>query len=519
MSTQFQNANKIKFMPLPYIDMFDLDVIYQTSDAELLYQVLFKLNEIAKSQNIVIDNFQKVLDWATCQIEKFTKEQLEEWLNDGTFESIINEKLFPNLNQRRWNVLYPPNGYQPLVNDGVTDNTNQLQALINAGLPLFFPEGTYAFNGLVSTQSEDNVDIVGLPDTIIHKNDVASYTYPYIWDFHLSKNIYMKNFYFDNSYCVIYYDFNAENILEYYNNYKDSNITIDNVLSGVNTTTWKKFITTKRPETYERFESSGYASYPLEIINQSGYNAINITNIALDDSNGTPEIQTVIDNSAIGIIDAVNSGTPTILVDLRGSRDVFEILNRNATYYSGQKDYAVFGIGQTGNVAVGCLPFATDTNAPNADSFKAYSSTPSLGLYYKNSSGDLRQFRIYGSNYSDTFNITYNGNIILQYDLSHLHLAPILMLHLQSATLNTLNGWLFFDNLNYLRFASTSNTTEPTTGLHLLRNHNSSGGQSRPQNLTNSYNDIGFMWFDSVTKRPQWWSGTGWVYADGTSAD
>lgn len=93
MSTQFQNANKIKFMPLPYIGMFDLDVIYQTSDAELLYQVLFKVNEIAKSQNIIIDNFQKVIEWATEQIEKFTKEQLEEWLDDGTLRKLINEIL------------------------------------------------------------------------------------------------------------------------------------------------------------------------------------------------------------------------------------------------------------------------------------------------------------------------------------------------------------------------------------------------------------------------------------------
>lgn len=89
MGTQFQNANKIKFMPLPYIGMFDLDVIYQTSDAELLYQVLYKLNEIAKSQNIIIDNFQKVIEWATEQIEKFTKEQLEEWLEDGTLENLL----------------------------------------------------------------------------------------------------------------------------------------------------------------------------------------------------------------------------------------------------------------------------------------------------------------------------------------------------------------------------------------------------------------------------------------------
>lgn len=90
MSTQFQNANKIKFMPLPYIGMYDLDVIYQSSDAELLYQVLYKINEIAQSQNIIIDNFEKVVEWAQTQIETFTSEQLKQWLEDGTLSELIN---------------------------------------------------------------------------------------------------------------------------------------------------------------------------------------------------------------------------------------------------------------------------------------------------------------------------------------------------------------------------------------------------------------------------------------------
>lgn len=107
MSTQFQNANKIKFMPLPYIGMFDLDLIYQTSDAELLYQVLFKVNEIAKSQNIIVDNFQKVIEWATEQIETFTRQQLQEWLSDGTMGDIINEEIFGELNTKIDNIKVP----------------------------------------------------------------------------------------------------------------------------------------------------------------------------------------------------------------------------------------------------------------------------------------------------------------------------------------------------------------------------------------------------------------------------
>lgn len=87
--SDLKNANKIKFMPLPYIGMYDLDVIYQTSDAELLYQILFKVNEIAQSQNILIDNFNALLDWANEQIETYTRQQLQDWLDNGDLEEII----------------------------------------------------------------------------------------------------------------------------------------------------------------------------------------------------------------------------------------------------------------------------------------------------------------------------------------------------------------------------------------------------------------------------------------------
>ena len=87
--SDFQTNKKLNLLPLPYIGMYDLDLIYQTSDVELLYQVLSKVNEIAQSQNITIDNFEKILEWAQNQIESYTKEQLQEWLNDGTLENMI----------------------------------------------------------------------------------------------------------------------------------------------------------------------------------------------------------------------------------------------------------------------------------------------------------------------------------------------------------------------------------------------------------------------------------------------
>lgn len=107
------NSNKkIKFLPLPYIGMFDLDLIYQTSDVELLYQILSKVNEIAQSQNIIIDNFEKILDWAQNQIEQYTKEQLQEWLDDGTLETLFK------------NVFSPYNNVQEMINDSNIKENN-----------------------------------------------------------------------------------------------------------------------------------------------------------------------------------------------------------------------------------------------------------------------------------------------------------------------------------------------------------------------------------------------------------
>lgn len=89
----FNNNKKINLLPLPYIGLFDLDVLYQTSDIELLYQILYKVNQIAESQNIIIENFEKILQWANEQIETYTKEQLKTWLNDGTLKNLINNLL------------------------------------------------------------------------------------------------------------------------------------------------------------------------------------------------------------------------------------------------------------------------------------------------------------------------------------------------------------------------------------------------------------------------------------------
>ena len=66
------SKKQINNIPYPYIGMFDLDLIYQISDTELLYQLINKINEIAISLNNINND-----------IEYYTKKILDEYLADG----------------------------------------------------------------------------------------------------------------------------------------------------------------------------------------------------------------------------------------------------------------------------------------------------------------------------------------------------------------------------------------------------------------------------------------------------
>ena len=148
--SDFNPNKKINFLPLPYIGMFDLDLLYQTSDTELLYQILSKVNEIAESQNIIINNFEKVLEWANEQIEKYTKEQLQEWLDDGTLENMI----------RTMQLNYVTPEMYGAKGDGVTDDTDAFNAAIDTGLPILATK-TYKVTTLLVKNCSINGAFIG----------------------------------------------------------------------------------------------------------------------------------------------------------------------------------------------------------------------------------------------------------------------------------------------------------------------------------------------------------------------
>lgn len=125
-----------KVLPLVYDDSL--------SYYELLCKVTDKLNQLIESNNSIPD---------------LIIELIKEYINSGEIGEIIKELLSNYL----LNVKYPPNNIIPAKGDGVTDDTESIQACIdyafnNGGMCLIFPSGTYIVSPLTL---KDNVSLCG----------------------------------------------------------------------------------------------------------------------------------------------------------------------------------------------------------------------------------------------------------------------------------------------------------------------------------------------------------------------
>lgn len=81
-----------KILPLVY----DESLSYY----ENLCRFMCILSKVIESQNNLQNELYQLKDWIDSQLENYSKEQLQEWLDDGTLENIINESLFNNLNKQ-----------------------------------------------------------------------------------------------------------------------------------------------------------------------------------------------------------------------------------------------------------------------------------------------------------------------------------------------------------------------------------------------------------------------------------
>lgn len=139
--TNKDDWNKHIITPFGFYCQHVLPLVYDQSLSyyEVLCKLQAKLNEVIKTQNDLQDAFQNLLNWVDTQLEQYAKEQLIEWKNDGTLESIINEQIFGELNNKVNNLqidvaylmkrIIHMKDY--VIPDGNTDNTEKMQQAIN----------------------------------------------------------------------------------------------------------------------------------------------------------------------------------------------------------------------------------------------------------------------------------------------------------------------------------------------------------------------------------------------------
>ena len=105
-------ANNIKPFKIgccanPYPTAYDEALSYY----EEVCKIAYKLNEVVNSQNNLLNQYEQILLFIQNELKEYSINQLQEWLNDGTLENLINQALFKS-----------KIGYYETVADMVEDN-------------------------------------------------------------------------------------------------------------------------------------------------------------------------------------------------------------------------------------------------------------------------------------------------------------------------------------------------------------------------------------------------------------
>lgn len=100
-----------------------LPLIYDESLSyyEVLCKMQSKLNEVINNQNNLNKSFSKLLEWVNTQLDKYSKEYLQQLLNDGTLSTII-ENYIDKLNSE----------FTDLVNTSLTNSETAIKNSQNA---------------------------------------------------------------------------------------------------------------------------------------------------------------------------------------------------------------------------------------------------------------------------------------------------------------------------------------------------------------------------------------------------
>lgn len=487
-----------KVLPLVYDDSL--------SYYELLCKVVDYLNNTINDVNTLgndVDNLNKafiqlqqyVNDYfSSLDVQEEINKKLDEMVENGTFDKLLSKFILGITNVKAIGAK----------GDGVNDDTIYFQEAINRNQIIFIPNGTYNVGELHF--NNERLQIIGETNTFINSS--------INWDLKDIKNVYVKNITMTNGKIIIYSD---------YSNLRDKNMYLENVLNTTGTS-WNLFIANKAPSAlyHDRpIEDSLYSHYPIEIVNNSGYNSLMINNIQCNED-GTQAI--IPDNSAIGIIDKVLSSAPSFLLSQEGETGRSFVRFKTKENVPKSSNNTTVEFNKNGHLAMGCECASNDQTKggytikcrdteENGATFALYTENSSLPFLFRFKDGILnlfnRGYSVLNISTKGIMNVTnfvgklgakQNGFHIETSVQSDLYLDKSGRLRLYSRPL-TSSSFQEYSGYEVANFVPTTSDNLPDLSTTQVGNFN-----------------VGATRFDTTNNKPTWWDGTKWVYADGTTA-
>lgn len=488
-----------KVLPLVYDDSL--------SYYELLCKVIDYLNKTMENVNNLSENFDELRKefitlkeyvdnyFTNLDVQEEINKKLDEMVENGTLDKLFSKFLTGIINVKSIGAK----------GDGISDDTSYFQEAINSGMIIFIPNGTYVVNELQF--NIERIQIIGETNTFINSS--------VDWDFKDISNVYVKNITMNTGKIIIYKD---------YSNLRDKNMYLENVLN-TSGTSWNLFISNKAPNSAyadRPIEDSLYSHYPIEIVNNSGYNSLMINNIQRNIDGSQAVIP---DNSAIGIIDKVLSSAPSFLLSQEGAVGrSFAGFNTKENVTKASANNRVYEINKKGHLAIGCEAKTTE-EAKGGYTVKLRDNETdgcTIGLYTENNpipflirfkDGILNLFnRGYSIlniaskglsgvvNFVGSLGANGNGMHIETSVKSDMYLDKSGRMRLFSRPLST-TSFAEYSGYEFANFVPVTNDKLPDLSVTQVGDFNT--GATR---------------FDTTNNKPVWWDGAKWIYADGTVA-
>lgn len=163
---------------------------------EAILDWLNQVNEMIETLNLTLKEFSEIKKWVTEQLEEFAKEQMIEWLNDGTLEELINSVLF---NKKLDKTVFEEHekiaitlndtqrNYYDITRNSISIVKNQMESVESQHIALqklfdnvpehstiFIPAGSYFVNETVNITKPISIVGAGMEyEAQTHSKDVS----------------------------------------------------------------------------------------------------------------------------------------------------------------------------------------------------------------------------------------------------------------------------------------------------------------------------------------------------------